>query len=82
MYGGAIAGDGKVRLWYEAAFHGRQGDHMVEVLLQILLKVERDILPSHEPFFDGFRVLLFCLLCFLVLSFGPVRIPAVPGSGE
>jgi hypothetical protein len=55
---------------------------MVEELLQAPLKVERDILPGHEPLFDGFGNLLFCLLCFLVLPFGPVRLSAVPGSGE
>lgn len=82
MHGGAVAGDGKVRLWYEATFQGRQDGRMAEKLLQALLKVERDILPGHEPFFDGFRDFLFCLLCFLVLSFGPVRLFAVPGSGK
>ena len=33
MYGGAVPGDGKALLWYEAAFHGRQDGHMVEELL-------------------------------------------------
>ena len=32
MHGGAIAGDGKVFLWYEAAFHGRQDSDMIEEL--------------------------------------------------
>ena len=80
MYGGAVAGDGKVPLWYEATFHGRQDGHVVEELLQALLKVERDILPGHEPFFDGFGDFLLCLLCFLVFAFGSVRLFAVPGS--
>ena len=69
-------------LWYEAAFHGRQDSRIVEEPLQALLKVERDILPGHEPFFDGFGNLCLCLLRFLVLPFGPVRLSAVPGSVE
>ena len=82
MYGGAVARNSKVFLWYEAAFHGRQDGCMVEEPLQALLKVERDILPGHEPIFNGFSDLLFCLLCFQVFSFGLVRLFAVPGSGE
>lgn len=38
IYGGAVAGDGEMLLWYEAAFHGRQDGCMVEELLQTLLK--------------------------------------------
>ena len=53
---------------------------MVEELLQALLKVEREILPVHESFFDGLGDLVLCLLCFLVLAFGPVRLFVVPGS--
>ena len=49
MYSGAVPGDSKVLFWYEAALHGRQDGHMVEELPQVLLKVERDILPGHEP---------------------------------
>ena len=70
MYGGAVTGYGKVLLWYEAAFHGRQDCSMIEEPLQVLLEVERDILPGHEPFFDGSCGLRLCLLCFLVLPFG------------
>ena len=42
MYGGAVAGNGKVLLWYEAAFHGRKDGRMIEEPLQALLKVERN----------------------------------------
>ena len=82
MYSGAVPRDRKVLLWYETAFHGRKDGHVVEKLLQALLKVERNILPVHKPFFDGLGDLLFCFQCFLVLSFGPVRLFAVPGSGK
>ena len=82
MYSGSVPGDSKVLLWYEAAFPGRKDSRMVEELLQALFKVERDILPGHEPFFDGFGDLVLCLLCFLVPAFGPVRLFTVPGSGE
>lgn len=51
MDGGAVAGNGKVLAWYEAAFHGRQDGGMIEELLQAALKVKRDILPGHiSPF--------------------------------
>lgn len=46
MHSGAVAGNGKVFLGYEAASHGRQEGDMVEELL----KVKRDIFPGHEPF--------------------------------
>ena len=69
MYGGAVPGDSKVLLWYETAFHGRQDGCMVKKLLKALLKVERDILPVHESFFDGLGDLVLCLLSFLVPAF-------------
>ena len=54
MDGGAVSGNGKVFLWYEAAFQGRQNGRMIEEALQASLKVKRDIFPIHEAFFDGF----------------------------
>lgn len=78
MYGGAVAGNGKVFPWYEAAFHGRQDGYMIEELLQALLKVKGDILPVHEPFFDRFGDLWLCLLDFLFFSFGLIRLFSVP----
>ena len=68
MDGGAVAGNVKVLLRYEAAFHGRQDGDMIEGLLEELLKVKRDILPGHEPFFNRFGDLGLCLLCFFPLG--------------
>ena len=55
---------------------------MIEEQLQTLLKVKRDILSVHEPFFDRFGDFWPCLLGFLVLPFGLIRLFAVPGSGK
>lgn len=55
---------------------------MIEELLKERLKVERDIFPIHEPFFNRFGDFG---LCFLGLLFFPIRLVrhfAVPGSGE
>lgn len=82
MDGGAVPGNGKVLPWYEAAFHGRKDGDMIEELLKGLLKVERDVLPGHEAFFDGFGDFGLCFLGFLLLPFGLVRLFAVPGGRE
>ena len=82
MYGGAIAGDGKVFLRNKSAFNGWQDGGMVKEKLKARLKVKRDILPAHEPFFDSFCDLGLSLLCFLFFAFGLVRLFGVPGSRE
>ncbi len=43
---------------------------MIEETLQALLKVKRDILPGHEPFFDRFGDFGLCLLDFLFFPLG------------
>ena len=82
MYGGAVTGNGKVLLWYEAALRGRQDGRMVEEPLQAFLEVKRDILPAHEPFFDRFGDFGLCLLSFLIFPFRLIRLFVVPGSGK
>ena len=74
--------NGKVLLWYEAAFHGRQDSHMIEDALQAPLKVKRDIFPVHDPFFDRFGDFGLCLLGFLFFPFGLIRLFTVVGRGE
>ena len=79
---GAVAGNGKVFLWHEPAFQGRQDGHMIKEALQTFLKVKRDVFSGHKPFFDHFSDLWFCFLCFLLFPFGLIGLFAVPGSGE
>lgn len=82
MHGSAVAGNGKVSLWYEAAFHGRQDGHMIEELLQKLLKIKRDIFPGHKAIFDRIGDFRLCLLCFLFFPFRLIRLFAAVGSGK
>lgn len=70
MDGGAVSGNGKVFLRYEAAFHGRQDGDKIEELLKELLKVKRDIISGHEPFSDSFGDFGLCFLGFLLFPFG------------
>ncbi len=80
MYGGAVAGNGKVFLCYETACQGRQDGYMIEELLQAFLEVKRGILSVHEAFFDRFGDFGFHLLGFLFFLFQIVRLFAVVGS--
>lgn len=69
-------------LRYEVALHGRQDDHMIEELLQEPLKIKRDIHSGYKPLFDSFSDFGYCFLGFLSFPFRPIRLFAVPGSGE
>ena len=69
MYGGAVAGDGKVFLRNKSACNGRQDGGMVKEKLKARFKVKRDPLPVYEPFLDGFCDLGFSLQCFLFFAF-------------